>query len=610
MGCLHQRGPFDAEANEHHGEHAPVKGGSEPNAREDATNGARPTEMRLHWHVTLLAALMDFGQAAMFRSSGFIYIVLMEHFDVDHGTASWPVSVLGTVVDAGGILAGPFCQWFGPGVTLRAGALVTAIGVIASVFAPSIAWMTVTLGVIHGAGAGTVSTMLQVVLSMRFVQYRGTAHGIMFMGTILSSLIMPQVLYWLENAYGFQGCLLVFGALLLNLIPVSFLLPTKPAESTSSEEDLDSSIITGNGQDLDFHVQDHGNTKHNSSITASSLKEKPGVLESARAVLKLPMFYAILVTWTVMCYNEDIFLTTIVDFAVDKGVERHWAVPLLSYLSVTDAVGRIGLPLLADKKVMRRSTLVLCNAACTAISVLLLPYTHSYGPLVTVTLFVACFNGCGMTMHGVLMADYIGMDHLPVSYGVAGILVVPVLLIKSLLIGYFRDTLGSYDNLYRMLGGMQAVVCVLWMFVIYQERRQSSSYSGSDKKKPQTSEPESKYEKSASEDFCKFVSPPLPVYDQTSCILDKPSLHNGPQGLKSANSCCERVAVPDAVCYEQLVNDNRQPARIMNSREPVRTAGYSNYGSVDKANNERNSGLPLNVHGFLCLDRSSTNRQQ
>lgn len=610
MGCLHQRGPFDAEANEHHGEPEPVKGGSEPNAREDATNGARPTEMRLHWHVTLLAALMDFGQAAVFRSSGFIYIVLMEHFDVDHGTASWPVSVLGTVVDAGGILAGPFCQWFGPGVTLRAGALVTAIGVIASVFAPSIVWMTVTLGVIHGAGAGTVSTMLQVVLSMRFVKYRGTAHGIMFMGTILSSLIMPQVLYWLENAYGFQGCLLVFGALLLNLVPVSFLLPTKPAKSTSSEDGLDSSVVMGNVQDLDFHVQHHGITKHGSSIAASSLNEKPGVLESARAVLRLPMFYAILVTWTVMCYNEDIFLTTIVDFAVDKGVERHWAVPLLSYLSATDAVGRIGLPLLADKKVIRRSTLVLCNAACTAISVMLLPHTHSYGPLVTVTLFVACFNGCGMTMHGVLMADYIGIDHLPVGYGVAGILVVPLLLVKSLLIGYFRDTLGSYDNLYRMLGGMQVVVCVLWMLVIYQERRQRSSYSGPDEETPQTGKPKSKYEKSTSEDFCKFASPPLPVHGQTSCKHDKPALHNGPQAPRGANSCSQCVAVPDAMCYGQFVNDNRQPARIMDSREPVRTAGYSNYGSVDKANNERNSALPLNVRGFLYQDQSSTIRQQ
>lgn len=611
MGCLQQQGPLGAEASQQHGESAPVKEGAEPNDSEDATTGARQTEMRLHWHVTLLAALMDFGQAAMFRSSGFVYVVLMEHFNVDHGTASWPVSVLGTVVDAGGILAGPFCQWFGPGVTLKAGAVVTAVGVIASVFAPSIAWMTVTLGVLHGAGAGTVSTMLQVVLSMRFVKYRGTAHGIMFMGTILSSLIMPQVLFWLEHAYGFQGCLLVFGALLLNLIPLSFLLRTKPAEPSSSVNSIDKCIGNGNGQHLDIHIEDFGNTKRESSIASSSSSKKPGVFESARTILKLPMFYAILVTWTVMCYNEDIFLTTIVDFAVDKGVERHWAVPLLSYLSVTDAVGRIGLPLLADKKFIRRSTLVLCNAACTAISVLLLPHAQSYGPLVAVTLFVACFNGCGMTMHGVLMADYIGIDDLPVSYGVAGILVIPLLLVKSLLIGYFRDTLGSYDNLYRMLGGMQVVVCVLWLFITYQERRQRSSWSGSSEEESETRKPKSTYEKSASEDFCKAVSTPLPVEHQANYRPDrKLLLKNSTLCVRDLNSGSQRVAIPGAVCSGELVNDDHPPAKIVNLREPVRTTGYSNYGSVEKVNNERNSGLPLNVREFLYQGQCSTIRQQ
>ncbi|KAH7959429.1 hypothetical protein HPB49_011126 [Dermacentor silvarum] len=376
---------------------------------------------------------MDFGQSAAFRSSGFIYVALMDHFDVDHGTASWPVSVLGTVVDAGGILAGPLCQWFGANVTLRAGALVTALGIMASVFAPNIAWMTVTLGIIHGAGAGTVSMMLQVFLSMRFVKYRGTAHGIMFMGSILSSLVIPQVLFFLEDAYGFDGCLLIFGALLLHMVPISFLLRSDSPTITSPQYDAGQKALVER-RDVNLNIKEIVESEHRSRTSSSSTERKPGVLESAAQVLRLPMFYVILVTWTVMCYNEDIFLTTIVDFAVDKGIAKHLAVPLLSYLSVTDAVGRIGLPLLADRNIIRRSTLVGCNAALTAASVAILPEANSYAFLVVATLLAACFNGCGMTMHGVLMADYIGMDNLPVGYGVAGILVIPLLLIKPLLI--------------------------------------------------------------------------------------------------------------------------------------------------------------------------------
>ncbi|KAL1485184.1 hypothetical protein MTO96_032130 [Rhipicephalus appendiculatus] len=214
MSCclLHPQAPGDCEQGE-----------GKADVGGDGADDGEPTELRLHWHVILVAVLMDFGQSAAFRSSGFIYVALMDHFDVDHEAASWPVSVLGTVVDAGGILAGPLCQWFGAAVTLRAGAFVTAVGVMASAFVPDIPWMTVTLGVIHGAGAGTVSMMLQVFLSMNFVKYRGTAHGIMFMGSIFSSLVIPQVLFFLENTYGFSGCLLVFGA--LAVAPGSHQLP-------------------------------------------------------------------------------------------------------------------------------------------------------------------------------------------------------------------------------------------------------------------------------------------------------------------------------------------------------------------------------------------------
>lgn len=573
-----------------HGGKAPGESvGDEAGACDDPPEGDESRELRSNWHVILIAALMDFGQSAVFRSSGFIYVALMDHFDVDHGAASWPVSVLGTVVDAGGILAGPLCQTFGAGLTLRAGAFVTAVGVMASVFAPNIAWMTVTLGVIHGVGAGTVSMTMQVFLSMCFVEYRGTAHGIMFMGSILSSLTVPSVLFFLETSYGFDGCLLIFGALLLHLVPISFLLRTRrpPVTSLRCNHKRKSS---DDNRDVNLNIENHDGGKRDSSSSLCS-KGTPSVLESASVVLRLPMFYVILVTWAVMCYNEDIFLTTIVDFAVDKGVSKNWAVPLLSYLSITDAVGRIGLPLLADRKVVRRSTLVGCNAILTAASIATLPQANSYAFLVIATLLAACFNGCGMTMHGVLMADYIGMEHLAVGYGVAGVLVVPLLLIKPLLIGYFRDTLGSYDDLYRMLGVMQVGLFLMWLVISYQERRRNCSWSTSTKGKGNTAERKDAYCLSTIEN---------PQYPPTpSCKFSAQKNCNGvalPQGDNNGNcdwvlsKGLEPVAYPHAKCGRGRVVENGGNlvlAKIANKRQPVCTTGVSNYGSVADFNGER-----------------------
>lgn len=560
----------------------------------DAADDGEPTELRLHWNVILIAVLMDFGQSAAFRSSGFIYVALQDHFQVDHEAASWPVSVLGTVVDAGGILAGPLCQWFGAAVTLRAGALVTALGVMASAFVPDIPWMTVTLGVIHGAGAGTVSMMLQVFLSMTFVKYRGTAHGIMFMGSILASLTIPQALFFLENTYGFSGCLLVFGALLLHLVPISFLLRSSSSRSSSLQPDTGPTALVET-RDVNLNIKEDLESESKSCSSSSSAKGKPGVLQSAAEVLRLPMFYVILVTWTVMCYNEDIFLTTIVDFAVDKGIAKNMAVPLLSYLSFTDAIGRIGLPLLADRNIIRRSTLVCCNAALTAASVAILPEANAYAFLVVATLFAACFNGCGMTMHGVLMADYIGMDNLPVGYGVAGILVVPLLLVKPVLIGHFRDTLGSYDDLYRMLGGMQLVLFILWLFISYYERCR-----GSPKRKPS----DEKTDASKSEEM-----------RHVSCIKDRNHQYTNPCFCTGPEKCHASGAFRDCVMYDgRWITNSRHQKRssypgatkvgirrtaenccspaspsVVNKKLPVSALLVLNYGSVTDHDNKCNS---------------------
>lgn len=587
MSHLQRHTEATAGADESYGDSAPGGGEGGADVGIDAAEDGEATELRSNWHVILIAALMDFGQSAAFRSSGFIYVALMDHFQVDHGTASWPVSVLGTIVDAGGILAGPLCQWIGAAVTLKAGALVTAVGVMASVLAPNIAWMTVTLGIIHGAGAGTVSMMLQVFLSMRFVKYRGTAHGIMFMGSILSSLVIPQVLFFLEKSYGFDGCLLIFGALLLHLVPISFLLRSDSSTATAPQYDPRQEVLAEK-RDVNLNIKDIVQSEHRSRTSSSCTERKLGVLESATQVLRLPMFYVILVTWTVMCYNEDIFLTTIVDFAVDKGVAKHLAVPLLSYLSITDAIGRIGLPLLADRNVIRRSTLVGCNAALTAASIAILPEANSYALLVVATLLAACFNGCGMTMHGVLMADYIGMDNLPVGYGVAGILVVPLLLIKPLLIGYFRDTLGSYNNLYRMLGGMQVVLFLLWLFISYREWRKRPSPPASPNEEAKTPNRKDICNVSYIKDCHHSSLTPCFCPGEEKCHFSKtfkesrnsglPWIVNGPSKclsyLDAANVGCQRTAKK---CYS--LESTR--------RKPVGAQRVSNYGSVTDFNSEQ-----------------------
>ncbi|CAN8002143.1 unnamed protein product, partial [Ixodes hexagonus] len=381
------------------------------------------------WRVAFVAALMAFFEASSFRSSGFLYVAVLEEYEVDRGLASWPVSVFGTMIDMGGIVSGPLCQHFGARSTLISGAVIAAAGMLGASFTKSIPLLTLTLGIVHGSGAGTVSTMLQVFLSMYFDKYRGTAHGIMFAGATMSSFVFPMLLFYLRETFDFQYCLLIFGAILLHLIPISLLFRKPPwTRKGDAVESRSSTIPTIEGSLAQ-------RCSRATCVSKGDDKKLPGIRRKALDILKIPIFYAILVTWTVMCYNEDLFLTTIVDFAKDHGASTAAAVPLISYLSITDTLGRVFLPLIADRNILRRSSLVAANALLTALSVGLLPQANSTTSLTIVTLLAACFNGCGMTMYGVLLADYIGIDKLHISYTLAGLLCGPLLFLKPLLVG-------------------------------------------------------------------------------------------------------------------------------------------------------------------------------
>ncbi|CAN7976610.1 unnamed protein product, partial [Ixodes persulcatus] len=101
------------------------------------------------WHVAGLAAVLAFFEISGFRSSGFFYTALMDEFKVDRGTASWPVCVLGTMIDIGGVCSSPLSRRYSVLSVMISGAVLTSIGMISSAFAPDITWMTITMGVVH-----------------------------------------------------------------------------------------------------------------------------------------------------------------------------------------------------------------------------------------------------------------------------------------------------------------------------------------------------------------------------------------------------------------------------------------------------------------------------
>nr|XP_050029290.2 monocarboxylate transporter 12-like [Dermacentor andersoni] len=418
------------------------------------------------WWVAVLAFVMATMESSSSRCSGFLMVGIMEEMNVERGLASWPVSLIGSLIGCGGLLSGPLSELFTTVPVLVGGSVLAAAGIISSSFAPDITWLTLTLGVMHGVGLGIVICMLQVLISMYFERHRGAANGIMYTGSTASALIFPRLLLYFSDTYGFRGSLLLFGAVLMNMIAVSLAFREPPWIRNDR-------IKRRKGVEATRRPSTIAANSKNGSSKASTIK---AVLLNLRGVLKCAITYVLVVTWLVFCYNYDIFFSTIVDFAMDKGVSLKDAVSFITYTSVTDVVGRLFVPILADHGVLQRSTLMTANYFLLGACTVSLPFCESYWALLTGCLGVALFLGCAITMQSVLMAQYLGIEKLALGFSVVGALCGPALLGKAPFVGFFRDDLGSYNEMFWVLGSFSFFVTIQWALVSLVDRKRTHKW--------------------------------------------------------------------------------------------------------------------------------------
>ncbi|KAL1482212.1 hypothetical protein MTO96_033954 [Rhipicephalus appendiculatus] len=388
------------------------------------------------WHVAVVAGLLTCLAAALTRSSGFLYVGIMEQYGVDHEKASWPIALSAVLNNMAGLIAGPICQKIGAVPVLHAGCVIMWVSLIASSFSPNITWLALTMGALFGIGCGTTFMTLHVLVNQHFQKYTGLALGIMYTGCTASAFIFPRLLLFLASTYGFRGSMLIFGGIVMHATALALLLRDphwvqrnsnlKKPTHADAKEGIFTVESKQNSVSEDFQKQ--------TSID-NQRRPDPTSLAYGLTVLSSPMLYVILFTYIVLNFNFGVFMTTVVDFAIDRGSTVTSAVNIVPLFSITDTVGRLGLPVLADRGYIRRSTLAMLNYILMAVSMLALPFSSSYTSMLAVCMCIAMFQGCGIPLYPALMAEYVGIERLPIGYGIVGTVAGPLYLFNPLFIG-------------------------------------------------------------------------------------------------------------------------------------------------------------------------------
>ncbi|KAH9377831.1 hypothetical protein HPB48_006504 [Haemaphysalis longicornis] len=223
------------------------------------------------------------------------------------------------------------------------------------------------------------------------------------------------------------------------------------------------------------------NPKPPNRVDEESSEQRSALLGSLYVMfqpLRSPVFYAFLPALVLGDYGDMMLTTIIVDYAVDKGWRIDYAKSLITCISLAGIVGRLLIPLAADKGFLSRSALAALCFLVIALSLLGLPHVDSFGGVWLVCSAAAAPFGCMMTLKVVLVADYLGVDCLPSSMGVSGVAMLPLLLSTPAIVGYFRDYKGSYDNLFRLIAVLAfAVATTLFGLVCYERGKCERQHS-------------------------------------------------------------------------------------------------------------------------------------
>ncbi|XP_077534595.1 monocarboxylate transporter 9-like [Haemaphysalis longicornis] len=484
------------------------------------------------WSVALLSSIVSLLSAVGISNGSLFYVAIIQHLRVSHEAAAWTGSASSVAAHVAGLFVVLLELRFSLFQVTLMGATLLWIGFVSSAFAPSIGWITITLGVIHGSGIGIVFVALSVYIAAFFDKYRAAASGLKFAGQAAAGLIFPPAITALLRTYGFTGAVLLFGGVCMNATPFVMLLGNPPVltakdtnrapfsriknvaasclncfsssksavnqpaynkevkssvsfftskseskpQTTEGTSTQTTSLGTESSQPraefaVDIDLKTAGATEaENAAAAPSPLSNRRKSVHDVWEPLRKPIFYALVPGLICSEYCEMASQTTIVDYSMDKGWDINDATSLVICLAVGSFVGRLLLPLLADLKFVTRTSLMSACYIGYAAAFLAMPHVNSFHGVILLCVVSGATVGCAQSLKPVVMADYLGAQLIAPCSGMAGIIMLPLVLGNPAIIGLFRDQMGSYDNYYRLVAAICLVVAGTLMAIVGYEK--------------------------------------------------------------------------------------------------------------------------------------------
>lgn len=182
------------------------------------------------WGYVLLGTIIMMCLGTVY-SYGVFRIAIEEVFDIGATQSGMPYMMALAFYACFMFVTGRYLDKFNPRLILIVGGLLVSLGWILSAYAANIVVLTITYGLISGAGVGIVYGVPMTVIARWFPEKKGLAVGMVLVGFGLSPLVTAPLARIFVGQYGVMNTFQILGISFAIIIPILSLPFRYPAES-------------------------------------------------------------------------------------------------------------------------------------------------------------------------------------------------------------------------------------------------------------------------------------------------------------------------------------------------------------------------------------------
>nr|XP_037270365.1 monocarboxylate transporter 11-like [Rhipicephalus microplus] len=391
------------------------------------------------WYLGVFCTAYAFFGWVGLSSTPVLYVGLITHSGASREAASHPFTAMMCAYFTGSVLYGGLAHWFNEQKLLLGAAAIISSSLFASYFIVDVTVLTVVLGVLHGLGVASVGVVVGALLSQYFVKYRATAFALMSVTLSLTGVVFPPVAAYFVAEYGFSASLLLLGALSLHLFLCSLPLGPQPwQKEPPPRPPPPPATVTAHKTPA---VRKHGHVRP--------------FLQS--------IFVIVCSTNACSCFAIFTYTLTIVDFAHDCGFRGYQAAMLMTAMSIGWAAASVALAPAVDAGLTSKETMVFTSFVVQGVGFVFMAFLgEHYGWLVAGSVLVGWGQGSRGFLLFLFVPERFPKGQVPLAFALMSLSCTLPFFARAPIIGYVRDTLGSYFMLMIGLAIMDVVLAVCW----------------------------------------------------------------------------------------------------------------------------------------------------